>query len=709
MKLTRKGLAALCLGAVVALTSPVAANADIARLDPPGDTATQETVASSPVTLGSTGVPALLAAPPAVTEARAATAGTVSAEITGASPAVVEATSTLRLTVALNNDTDAAVTGEEVHIRLTSAPLADQGELELFLADPSAFPRTTVATVPLGAGGRLPAGAADSVNVALPASDLALPPDSWGVYGLSVTRVRATGATTLDATVLTWADAKVPTLSVNVAATVTGTSARTEMMLAAASDPQVSLLLDPASVGSSAAVGHEAFRIPAADVDLTSLARAGDTRLLDVALNGPVTTGEPALAALPWIAPVAVADAPTLTAAAKAGATAVLLEPRFASPTLPGAEGATVAQVETSEGSVAVIQPDATLTETLGSYRTGSPTATFRLVAESALIAGSGERDPVVIAPGQSWRLDSAVTPSSITTLLNAPWVRSVPLATVLSDTGRVDATFASGGAGDDLPRSDVVRLGNACDNVAVVASAAERPDELLAQHAQDVLRAVSLTSRATPRSRETLVENAIGDAAETANAISIATSSELNLIAAEGFLPITVRNALDQAVSVRVVVDSSAANLRVEGSPEATVPAGGELAVQVPFSAVSTANVDVSARVFTLDGELLAPPQTLTVRVRADWGNAATLVFSALLVLLLVGGVVRTIRRGRRDTRLGPARPEEVEETEASPRADAETADADASPDEREGHAEVKAMSDADDEAESTSERQDG
>ncbi|WP_084074622.1 DUF6049 family protein [Demequina sp. NBRC 110052] len=661
MRLTRQGLAALCLAAVAALATPVAATAGDVPLDSADEPVVPTLVASPPVTLGSGGVPALLAAPTESSEARMATAGMVSAEITGASPAVVMPSSTLRLTVALNNDTDAAVTGAELHIRLTSAPLTDQRQLEAFLADPGAFPRTTVATAPFGAGGRLLAGAMDAVSLALPASSLALPGGSWGVYGLSVTRVDATGATTLDAMVLTWADAEVPELSVNVAATVTGATARAEMTLAAASDSRVTLLVDPASADDDTVEDHEAFRVPAADVDLTSLAHAGDTRLLDVALTGPLTSGEPDLATLPWIAPVAIADEPTLAAAASAGATAVLLEPRFAAEALPGAKSATVAQVQTSEGPVAVIQPDATLTETLGSYRTGSPTATFRLVAESALIAGSGESDPVVIAPGQSWKIDSAIASSSITTLFSTPWVRPVPLATVLSDTGRVEATFASGGAEDDLSRPDVVRLGNAYENVAVVASAAERPDELLADHARDILRAASLVSRGTPHSRESLVENAIEAATETANAISVATSSELNLIAAEGFLPITVRNGLDQAVTVRVVVESSAVNLRVEGSPGATVPAGGELAVQVPFSAVSTANVDVSASATTLDGELLAPPQSLTVRVRADWGNAATLVFSALLVLLLVGGVVRTIRRGRRDTRLGPARAEQA------------------------------------------------
>jgi uncharacterized iron-regulated membrane protein len=42
-------------------------------------------------------------------------------------------------------------------------------------------------------------------------------------------------------------------------------------------------------------------------------------------------------------------------------------------------------------------------------------------------------------------------------------------------------------------------------------------------------------------------------------------------------------------------------------------------------------------------------------MRVRAAWGNLTTGVFTAGLVVLLIAGLVRTIRRGRKDTRLRP------------------------------------------------------
>ncbi len=45
-----------------------------------------------------------------------------------------------------------------------------------------------------------------------------------------------------------------------------------------------------------------------------------------------------------------------------------------------------------------------------------------------------------------------------------------------------------------------------------------------------------------------------------------------------------------------------------------------------------------------------------MRVRVRAQWGNAATGVFTAALAVLLIAGIVRTARRGRKDTRMRPA-----------------------------------------------------
>ena len=54
----------------------------------------------------------------------------------------------------------------------------------------------------------------------------------------------------------------------------------------------------------------------------------------------------------------------------------------------------------------------------------------------------------------------------------------------------------------------------------------------------------------------------------------------------------------------------------------------------------------------------VVAAPQTLKVRVRADWGNAVTAVFTVGLVVLLIAGIIRTIRRGRRSTRMAPVAP---------------------------------------------------
>ena len=57
-------------------------------------------------------------------------------------------------------------------------------------------------------------------------------------------------------------------------------------------------------------------------------------------------------------------------------------------------------------------------------------------------------------------------------------------------------------------------------------------------------------------------------------------------------------------------------------------------------------------------DGTVVAAPAEMNVRVRAGWETVGTAIIGGLLVLLLVGGIVRTVRRGRSAHRMEPIRP---------------------------------------------------
>ena len=76
---------------------------------------------------------------------------------------------------------------------------------------------------------------------------------------------------------------------------------------------------------------------------------------------------------------------------------------------------------------------------------------------------------------------------------------------------------------------------------------------------------------------------------------------------------------------------------------------------VLIPVTAVSSANVAAFVHLTDADGHPLTPDTIVRVRVRADWGAAFTRIVGGAAILLLVGGIWRTARRGRRDTRGTP------------------------------------------------------
>jgi hypothetical protein len=119
--------------------------------------------------------------------------------------------------------------------------------------------------------------------------------------------------------------------------------------------------------------------------------------------------------------------------------------------------------------------------------------------------------------------------------------------------------------------------------------------------------------------------------------------------------VPITVTNKLDVPVTVKVSMTSRSPILRTQEQATATIESGADVTVKVPVKAISSGDVSVSVAVRSEDGATIAVAETLKVRVRAAWGNLATGVFTAGLVVLLIAGVVRTARRGRKDTRLRP------------------------------------------------------
>lgn len=567
----------------------------------------------------------------------------------------------------------ATADGLWMEMKLTRQPLGTPERVAAFHESPQEYSSRSVATAPVGVDadentGSM--GAGDTARVALgaPAADLPLPADDWGVYGVSVYLHDSTDTVLVDAMVVTWVDTDLPTLPVSVIATASGSPARIDAIVSAANHPAVTVLVDPTAVeynsdAQRSLIGREVYRLPAHHPDVTSLARAGDTSLLARASELSLQHPAPSLRSLPWLGVVAGLDAPTVTALREYGAVGAMVEPRYGDADLgresSGDIAASVAEVPiagTSE-TLPVVTPHTGLSEILSSFRPTHAATPARVVAEAALLAGAAQgADGVVASAGSSWVVDGDGTSPALAALFSAPWVEAVPLSTVLSETPRELVPVPEAGDHEaDIAASDLDLLNQRLQQVERLAGTTPMPSALMEPANDAVLRAVSLHGRSDPASRNANIRMALDRTSATLDSVSIATGSALNLVAASGNVPITVRNDLPVDTTVTVTVLTASPYIDVVDRPTITVPAESEATALVPVTAVSSANVNVSVELRDSEDEAVTPPQALEIRVRADWGNAATGVFTVALVLLLIAGLVRTIRRGRKDTRTGP------------------------------------------------------
>ncbi|WP_062137765.1 DUF6049 family protein [Demequina aestuarii] len=606
-----------------------------------------------------------------------------------ASPAL-DPSSRLTATITATNRSSLPVDDVVVELRLTEQPLGDREALDAFLADPSTFssrlaaqqpepPEETAAETAASTPADLPgvvgaeddveaepepvgvtiaAGTSRTVTIGASPSELGLPAGRWGVYGAVLTLQTANGPIAVDAVPLTWQGAAVPELTLTTLSTAAGTQNRVANQLGASNVAGVTTAVDPAPVTNAMAfdsglVVRESWRLASGSPDLTSLAHAGETTLMDLALSVPAGTNLASIGSAPWLAVPAALDAASTNAASALGAGAVLA--------LPEAEGfedleeqadAAVARA----GDALVLVPDASLSRAIAQYRPGTEAAQARVIAESALLADEADGAPVLAVLDDSWRPGSSAPSDVLESLMTAPWVDPLPVSALLETDADPVTLPATLGTDADLAVNDVAALAAALVELTTLSSATTSPSAALADWGTDLLQGAAVRYRSNPGLRGAAVSAALARVDATLASLRIAESSDLNLLAESGEIPVTIVNGLDHDVDVRVDLTSFSPNLQVLASPTITVPAGAEGAALVPVEAVSSANVRVAVVLRSTDGLPASDAQTFAVRVRADWGNAATAVFSVLLVLLLVAGLVRTARRGRRDTRAEPA-----------------------------------------------------
>lgn len=437
--------------------------------------------------------------------------------------------------------------------------------------------------------------------------------------------------------------------------------------------------------------------LPYADPDLTATLRARESVPL---LTGADELGRRAAADAagvrldPSIAWPAGGRINTVTASRLAGngRTAVILAastqpPEAALSTTPTGRGT----VDTKGGSLDSLLYDDQLSALFASSGTSAGAqATQTFLAELAAITReSGTvRHLLAVAP-RSWQPEPAGVQTLLAALRKAPWVSLRGINELRSTEPTVERTgvrYGTRAKNAELPIGHVSYMLALHRGLTTFAPALDvddpettPEDKKLQKQGQAVVQAdresiASMLSVAWRGDRQQLVatRSRVGDGVnDLVDGVQLRGGGG-TLTGKSASLPLYVDNRTPYPVKVRLQLKPGSGQVAFANDLTVTVPPRQLLLpVQVPTRSLANGNVQVEARLLTDEGGEVGNPLVFTVKVRPSWETVGMIVVGSVLGLLFVLGLLRSVRRGRRRTRVHPDNVPDVDDL-ASERADA-------------------------------------
>lgn len=213
-----------------------------------------------------------------------------------------------------------------------------------------------------------------------------------------------------------------------------------------------------------------------------------------------------------------------------------------------------------------------------------------------------------------------------------------------------------------EVDSATLERVDGVLARTAAFAGILAQPTDLVQQVRTSLRDVTSAAWRPAPADREELVAAAEDAARERQGLVAARPGSTLNLINEAAHIPVAVTNEMAHTAHVRVRLEPRDARMVADEDVDLQIPAHQSSTAQVPVHAVGSGDVVVEVLLTTPEGTPIDEPVEIQVRVRADWETVGTAVVAGILVLMLIVGIIRTVRRARR--RGAAPEPEDIEAT---------------------------------------------
>jgi hypothetical protein len=166
--------------------------------------------------------------------------------------------------------------------------------------------------------------------------------------------------------------------------------------------------------------------------------------------------------------------------------------------------------------------------------------------------------------------------------------------------------------------------------------------------------RVASLLSVAWRQDRRQLPTARIdvaNDVNKLVNGVRLEPAKLYTFTAREQKIPVTVQNKTDYEVKVVVRLTPRTGQLTIGDPVEINVKPKQDALVRLDIKALASGDARVEGKLLRADGVALSPSKIFIVRLRPNWESWGMIAIGSILALLLVIGLLRGMRRGRKRT----------------------------------------------------------
>lgn len=254
--------------------------------------------------------------------------------------------------------------------------------------------------------------------------------------------------------------------------------------------------------------------------------------------------------------------------------------------------------------------------------------------------------------------LDISNLQGTISALMSAPWVEASTASKILTLTPAADErdalkeTVSATGA---LTNEELTSIEDATSAISLVAGLSATPRTITDPANTIASQLYSTVWRSSERARLSRIQSLLDTANYFTSSLHVMRSSTIRVVSQQTELPVHVTSTLPFDVGVTLKLDSRDTRLEADKIVAVTVPARSSARVMVPIEAKGSGNIKVEAKILTPNGTQIGSAQDIEIRVRADWENIGTLIVAILIALVLVVGIIRSLKRGRRGSPIEP------------------------------------------------------